>query len=85
MKLADYFNAICDEHDLTSICVDHSRHSGYRTYHAYAHWNGEASYRCASAYGDTPEEAMTKAVAEANALRGRGIVIPDALEVGEAA
>ena len=85
MKLSDYFNALCDDHELTSISVDHSRYGGYRTYHAYAHWNGEPSHRCASAYGDTPEEALAKAVAEANALRGRGIVIPDALEVEQAA
>ena len=85
MKLAEYFNALCDEYDLISICVDHSRHSGYHTYHSYAHWNGEPNHRCASAYGDTPEEALAKAVAEANALRGRGVMIPDALEVDEAA
>lgn len=85
MKLTDYFNALCDLHELTSISVDHSRHGGVHSYHAYAHWKGDPDGRCASAYGDTPEEAMAKAVAEANALRGRGVVVPDTLEVDQAA
>lgn len=81
MKLSDYFNAQCDQHELKSICVSHDRYGVGITYHAYAHWNGEPSGKCASGYGDTPEEAIAKAVAEANALRGRGVMIPDALEV----
>lgn len=84
MKLAEYFNALCDEHDLTSISVDIHICDGQPSYHAYAHWKPSLG-RCASAYGDTPEEALAKAVAEANALRGRGVMIPDALEVDEAA
>ena len=84
MKLAEYFNALCDEHDLTGISVNGDRFSGSLSFTAYAHWKSEP-HRCAAAYGDTPEEAMAKAVAEANARRGRGIVIPDALEVEQAA
>lgn len=84
MKLSDYFNALCDDHELSSISVGIHIIDGRATYHAYAHWKPSAG-RCASADGDSPEEAMAKAVAEANALRGRGIVIPDALEAEQAA
>src|SRR3546814_18518690 len=54
---------------------------------AYAHWDG-APAKCARGDADTPEEAIAKAVAEAGAVRGRGVAIPEARSeerrVGEA-
>lgn len=84
--LAETLEALTAEHDLTAMSVHiHHYESGgvrYRSWSANAHWSN-AGGRCASANGDTPEEAMARAIAEANAIRGRGIDVPETIEMGE--
>lgn len=84
MSLADTFAALCAKHDLSSISValmlvgDEQR----VLYSSYAHWHGHMS--CASGDGETPELAISNAIAEANKKRSVAVDVP-ALEMGELA
>lgn len=82
--LAETLIALTEENDLSGLSVHIGRVGDDRrvTWHSYAHWL-HAAGRCASAYGDTPEEALAKVVAEANALRGRGVIIPEAIDMAD--
>ncbi|OHD05720.1 MAG: hypothetical protein A2095_04145 [Sphingomonadales bacterium GWF1_63_6] len=55
-------------------------HDEAQSFTAYAHWR-ESGGKCASASDCTPEMAIAKAVAEANAIRGRGVVAVSGLEM----
>lgn len=84
MLLADTLKSLCEQHDLTAISIGVHQFEWGASFNAYAHWNG-APAKCASSDADTPEEAIAKAVAEADAVRGRNVAIPEAIELSEIA
>lgn len=83
MLLADQLKALCAAHDLTSISVsfhDFSALPGQPEFTAYVHWQ-QAGGKCASAHDHQPEMAIAKAVAEADAIRGRGVLAIEPVEM----
>ena len=84
MLLADQLKALCTSHDLTSVSVgfhDFSDIPGQPEFTAYAHWAAPAGGKCASAHDLQPEMALAKAVAEADAIRGRGVLAIEPVEL----
>jgi len=83
MLLADQLKELCAAHDLTSISVsfhDFRDIPGQPQFTAYVHWK-QASGQCASAHDVQPEMAIAKAVAEADAIRGRGVLAIEPVEM----
>lgn len=80
MNIVETLTALCEKHDLTSISFSVST-IGFRAY-AYVHW--AQNHACASGSGETIEEAIGNAIAEANIKRA---VRPEvqALVLGEVA
>lgn len=80
MNIVDTLTALCEKHDLTSITFSVGT-IGYRA-HAYVHWAQNRA--CASASGETAEEAIANAITEANIKRAETPEV-QALVLGEVA
>lgn len=80
MLLSDQIKALCKEHELTSIGINYHAGTWGDSFTVYAHWDASGG-KCSSAHGDTPEIALSKAVAEADAVRGRGVVAVAPMEL----
>lgn len=80
MNIVDTLTALCEKHDLTNISFSVGT-IGYRA-HAYVHW--AQNHSCASASGETVEEAIGNAIVEANVKRAAQPEVPE-LAIGEVA
>lgn len=76
--LSDTFTDLCAKHDLTAASVGIQKYESGFGYVSYVHWR-DGELRCASSHGDTPELALSAAIAEANTKRS--IASIEALEV----
>jgi len=74
MLLSEQIKTLCKEHELNSLSIGFHDYGfeGAIPFTAYAHWDGSDG-KCASASDYEPEMAIAKAVAEADAMRGRGV------------
>lgn len=81
MKLKDLLIDLCREHDLTCISVNfHLFGVGHSEFYAVVHWK-DVMGCCVTETGETPEGAISKAIAEANVRREKVISITDEIEV----
>ena len=80
MLLADQLKALCADHDLTTVTVSFHNFDSGEYFYANAHWK-DSGGKCTSAHDMQPEMAIAKAVAEADAIRGRGVLAIEPVEM----
>ena len=72
------FAQIAERHDCCNVELSYNRSTDGHSWTATLHWNGPArsSIPCVFGFGDTPAQAMTRAITNMRADREPFVVVP---------